>query len=878
MNIKPLIIHLLALFFIQSRRMKQRIIRQAFPGKLLFLPLLNLTLSALSQKTIVVDSSNPHVYTVIAGQEYKSTNWHKWLWGEDYRKEWSTPVKIPVLNLDSAYGGLTPIKEGGGRQTKSLRLKDAAGRQFVLRSVNKTYTGALPEIYQETFVEHLANDQIATNHPYAALAVPQMAEAAKIYHTNPKYYVVPYSKRLGEYNEIFANTICLLEERPDDTQLGVQSFGHPEDIVSTENMYEKMTEENDHLMDQHHYVMTRLFDMFVGDWGRHPDNWRWAKFDSGSYKIYRPVPKDRDQTWAKFEGLFLSVIVRAAGLKQLQSFNDKIKDVRWYNYAANELDKRFTNQTTRQVWIDSAKALQQYITDNVIENAMRQMPPEIFAESGEETIKKLKSRRDKMVEYAGDYYDFLAKEVDIPGSKQNEVFKVQRLNDHETSVTVYPVKKNGKVSNTPIFSRTFLSNETNEIRLFGIDGNDVFYVRGNNNNDIRIRIIGGPNKDSVINESGKVKYYDNPGNAVSGKVKKYLSADSTINAYDYERHKFDKKGFIVTPSYSNVRGVFIEAGYKRIRYKWRKEPFGSQQSIKFNYSLFNNSFGGNYKAIFNEAISKWNILLDASYDQVLKNYFFGLGNETAYDKKIAYYDLHTNEGTGSIGLNRIFAKHNSFTVAGVFQTVKVKNEVDHLTSGTLPSADGTVFDRKSFATALVSYAYYNVNDEVVPTKGFGFSLNGSHTKNLTQTNRSFNKYWSTLGFYIPLGKTFSIASRNGVHTLTGEPEFYQYNWIGGGPNLRGFHRERFYGKTSFYNDNELRWIPNVKGYLFSGKIGLIGFVDEGRVWMPDESSNKWHVGYGGGLLVSPFNKVAATIYYGISEDDRLIHIRLGRFF
>jgi outer membrane translocation and assembly module TamA len=66
--------------------------------------------------------------------------------------------------------------------------------------------------------------------------------------------------------------------------------------------------------------------------------------------------------------------------------------------------------------------------------------------------------------------------------------------------------------------------------------------------------------------------------------------------------------------------------------------------------------------------------------------------------------------------------------------------------------------------------------------------------------------------------------------------------------------------------------------LFNGKIGLIGFLDQGRIWMPDETSNKWHVGYGGGFLVSPFNKIAATIYYGLSEDDQLIHIRLGRFF
>ena len=865
-------------FLIKAGVMKQRINRQALIKKILYVSAFFLAQTSFSQKTLIVDSSHPHFRTVIAGKEYKSSNWHETLWGEDYRPEWSTPVTVPVLNLDSAYGGLTPIKEGGGRQTKSLRLKDATGRQFVLRSVNKTYTGALPEVFRGTFIEEIMNDQIATNHPYAALAVPHMAEATGVYHTNPKYYLVPYHERLGEFNETFANTLCLLEERPDESQVKTESFGYPEDIVSTEDMYEKMAEENDHLMDQNHYVMTRLFDIFVGDWGRHPDNWRWAKFDSGSYKIYRPVLKDRDQTWAKFEGILFSIGAKAAGLKQLQSFDDNIKDIRWYNYAPNELDKRFANQITRAVWIDSAKALQRYMTNHVIENAVKQMPPEIFVESGEETIRILKARRDKLVDYAGEYYDFLAKEIDIAGSKQNEVFKVERLNDHETLVTVYPVNKNGKVSKNPSFSRIFNSGETKEVRLYGIDGHDVFHVYGNADNKIKIRVIGGRDSDTVINESSKIYYYDNPGNIVSGKMKKYVSNGIGINAYNYQRRDFDKKGWSIIPNYANVRGIFFEFGYKSLKHKWRTAPFASQQSIKGIYSISNKSLGGEYVGIFNEAIGKWNIVLNGSYDQTLQYYFFGLGNETENKGDIEYYRTYTTEGKGGIGLNRNFARHSSITMAALYEYIKPQKKPYHLSSETVPLTDETAFTGKNFLSAVLSYSYYNINDEVVPTKGIGITLNASHTKNLSQSDRWFNKYWTTVGFFLPFNKTFSLASRNGFSTLEGKPEFYQYNWVGGGQNLRGHRRQRFAGETSIYTSNELRWITDMNGYWLKGKIGLIGFVDQGRVWMQDDPSDKWHVGYGGGLLLSPFNKIAVTVYYGISEDERLIHLRLGRFF
>ena len=468
----------------------------------------------VAQKTRVIDSSNKHYHIVVAGAEYERSGLHQTLWGKDYRTEWTTPVTVPVLNLDSAYGGLTPIKQGGGRQTKSLQMQDVNGRVYVLRSVNKTYLGALPEIVQGTFIETLANDQIATNHPYAALAVPSMAGTAGVYHTNPKYYLVPYSRRLGEFNSTFANTLCLLEERPDGTQVEKTSFGNPEDIVSSEKMMEKILEENDNILDQNAYIKTRLFDMVLGDWGRHKDNWRWAKFDEGGTKIYKPVAKDRDQTWAKFEGALLRLITRIGGFKELQSFDENVKSIKWYNYPAHGIDKRFTNALPLQVWIDSARALQSYLTDEVIEEAVKQMPPEIFAVSGRETIEKLKGRRSHLVVWATEYYYFLAKDVEIPGSNENEIFEVNRLSDSSTLVEVYRINKEGERKKKPVFSRTFLHNETRELRLYGIAGNDVFTIDGNTNKSITVRVIGGIGKDSLIDRSAvggwghKTKFYD----------------------------------------------------------------------------------------------------------------------------------------------------------------------------------------------------------------------------------------------------------------------------------------------------------------------------------------------------------------------------------
>jgi outer membrane translocation and assembly module TamA len=365
---------------------------------------------------------------------------------------------------------------------------------------------------------------------------------------------------------------------------------------------------------------------------------------------------------------------------------------------------------------------------------------------------------------------------------------------------------------------------------------------------------------------------------IPAKLKRNSSNTLAADPNGWSGFYIGKNGFYILPFYQNERGIFFEVGFRKEKSLPDNKSLDWEQSIAAVYSITNNSLGAVYKARFNHVIGNWNLLLNGSFDQKLKNYFWGLGNETPYTHTVEYYRLYTQEGRASIGLNKMFSQYNSFTVSGFYESIKVKRDENHFAFETIPLADASVFNTKNFIGAEANYSYYKVNDPLVPTKGFGGSLNVSYTKNLSQTSRSFEKYWSALGFYIPIGNTFSFASKNGVATLGGEPEFYQYKWIGGGPNLKGFHRDRFYGKTSFYNDNELRWIHNMQTTTLTSKIGLIAFIDDGRVWMPNEISNKWHVGYGGGLLLVPLNKIAVSVYYGVSDDDKLFAVRLGRFF
>ncbi|HKC35500.1 MAG TPA: hypothetical protein VKB95_05530, partial [Chitinophagaceae bacterium] len=54
--------------------------------------------------------------TTAAGSTKFKNNGSKKFWmGANYRKEWLTPVKAPVINLSTEKGGLKPVKLGGGK-------------------------------------------------------------------------------------------------------------------------------------------------------------------------------------------------------------------------------------------------------------------------------------------------------------------------------------------------------------------------------------------------------------------------------------------------------------------------------------------------------------------------------------------------------------------------------------------------------------------------------------------------------------------------------------------------------------------------------------------------------------------------------------------
>ena len=817
-----------------------------------------------------------------ASKQYDRKPSYQKKWGEHYRKEWSTPVKFRIVKLDTLAGGLTPYESGGGRQSKSLRLRDKDGREYVLRSIDKSFGKALPEIYQGTFIESLINDQVTIGHPYAALTIPTLAEAAGIYHTNPEIIYIPEQPALDSFNKDFANQLYLFEQRPDENWETAPNFGNSKKIVGTEKLFAELLEDNDHSVDQLAFVRARLFDFLIGDWGRHEDQWRWASFKKDDQKVYKPVPRDRDQAYTKFDGKFLGFAISVGDLNHLQSFEPTIKDITTFNFPARNLDRRLANEPSQQQWTDIAKEIQQSLTDAIIEKAIRQLPPEVYDISGKILIENLKSRRDHLVEYATTYYKFLAKDVNVVGSDKKELFQVNRLSDNETIVKVYKLKLGGDSTDKLIYERKFYTTETDEIRLYGMNDDDIYRLEGNTNKGVLIRIIGGGGNDVLEDKSfvagnkklTQVYDTDKKGFQTSGETRLHISNDTVLNSYNYKSFEYDKKGFGVAPGFFS-----LTVGYGNSRHEWNKEPVGVDNSIKLKYSINRGAFYIDYRTTVYQLFGKWNGFVGAGAGIPAVVNFFGVGNETSletYDR--SFFRLRSQEYYGKFGVNRNFG-HSLLELGSFYKTIRIKADADKYITDFLNDG-GSIYDiyRKHFIGADITYKYQNTDHPIVPSEGFKFSSNAAYTYNLNTPDNSFTKLSADAAVYIPLVKFISLGVRAGGATNIGDAEFYQLNILGSHENLRGFRKYRFYGKQSFYNNNELRFIFNARNKIFNGKYGLVAFFDNGRVWQPGENSTTWHTGYGVGAFLSLFNRIIISGAYGISKEDKVPSVYIGFFF
>ncbi len=871
----------------------------------LFVIFTNSQAQPLMTSHLFSDTTAGKTMTKPAGIQFKASGWKQFWWGKHWRPEWLIPVTFNLFDIDTTAGGLTPLKRGGGHQTKSLRMSSKDGKEYILRTIDKDLDLLIPDELKGSFINDIVNDQISTAHPYGPLSIASLAGSIGCLHTNPVIVFVPDEPKLGEFRSTFANKLCLFEERPSgDGWENTSLTNYATDVVNTEKLYAKLMADNDRQVNQKDFLKVRFLDMIVNDWDRHPDQWVWTGYKKNGKTSFTPFARDRDQAFSKTDGVFLFFLSRPWMLRSVRNLDANIKDIAGVNLAGVSLDKNFTNELTKEDWLATIKLVQQSLTDAEIHKSIMLMPKPIYDKSGAFLEKRLRQRRDNMNDYGMRYYRIINKQITIAGSDKKEIYTINKIDNKTTEITIQKSGKNETGGDT-LFHRKFSRDLTKEINIYGMGEDDKFVYKGQAKNKIFLRTLGGDGKDNfsdntVRNGSGKrTRVYDSKDNGAPGKNNFRLKSTNDTSYTNFRRRtfKYDWWKPTVIPNYNPDDGFILGAAMTYRKQGWHKTPYAWEQTIGATISAGNGSVGLYYKGLFKQVFGKWDLDLTANIKA--PNFalnFYGYGNETQLFTvgntviQKSFYIVRSSGFLINPSASREW-KNNLFKAGLFYQKVRIQSNSNKFISTVFPVTD-PIFSDKYFTGANASYTFNSVGKQKNPQFGFAFHLGASYTVNLNNTKRDFFNFNGYAKTYLPIFKGLVFAHRTGFATNTGATktgnnyEFYQANAIGGSDNLRGHWRTRFTGQTSFYQNTELRLqLAKLKGYFFMGKLGIFGFFDDGRVWVkndpsvfPRTSSDKIHIGYGGGIYFVPFNMLALNISYGVSDEVNVFAIRTGFFF
>ena len=840
---------------------------------------------------------NPRTTTasIYTREMTRKSGLYRFFFGKHYREYYSRPIEAPTAMLDTLYGGLKPSISGGGHQSLSLRLKDKNGKEYVMRALKKSASRFLQTVafkdqnvedeFKNTTAERFIYDYYTTAHPYTPFIIGALADKAGIYHSNPKLFYVPKQNALDQYNTTFGDALYMIEERPTDEHKNLESFGKPDAIVGSDEVLANLRKDEKYSVDEESYIRARLFDMLIGDWDRHIDQWRWAAFQQGNKVIYKPIPRDRDQAFAKIDGALLKLLTNIPAARHMKSFRGEYPNVKWFNFSANTLDQLFIKQNNSEVWKQQAQYIITQLTDKVIADAFSRLPKEIRDDATTAALKaKLKNRKKHLEHFALKYQQRLEKRVLLVGTDKKDRFVITRMAGGKTEITILRLKKNGEEQQ---FTKIYSKKNTKEIWIYGLDDEDTYDVSGPSDNPIFLRLIGGQNPDTYAVKNGRcIKIHDfkSKENTLddTDNARVALSDDYEINDYYYKRPTYNAMVALPSIGSNPDDGVKLGVVIGYTQYGFNNNPYQQKHQFKGNYYVATDGFELSYKGIFTKAIGNWDFALDAHY--TTPNFsinYFGYGNETPNNDD----DLGMNYNRVRIQLLKVApslvlrGKNGSTTqIQPSFENIEVEKTNNRFVD--IPNTvNPKVFEYQQFAGINVTYAYENYDNPSNPTMGMTFSVLASWKTNLTDTQRNFPYLEGTYGISHKLttkGQLVLGTLLKAKAVLNNNYEFYQGAALGGNYDLRGYRSERFLGKQSFFQSTDIRWrLGKIRQSLFPMQYGIMGGYDYGRVWLDGEDSNKWHQSVGGGLWLNGLNMLTARLTYFNGADGGRIAFGLG---
>ncbi len=825
---------------------------------------------------------------IIPEKEYNTSALHNLFFGKHWRNLWATPIYAEILDLETFAGGLTPIEKGGGFQTKSLRFAAKDGNIYKFRSIKKEPSKVLPEELRETVVADILYDQISSSNPFAALTVVPYLNALNIPQSVPKIVYLPDTEKLGEFREEFKDLLGLIEIHPNENEQDTTLFLGADKILSTYKLLKRLEEKKDERIDAKTYLKARLLDAFLGDWDRHTDQWRWGRINKDNKKLWVPIPRDRDQVYAKFDGLFPNIATMY--VKQLSSFDNSYPPVSKLSYSGRALDDRFLPELTKAEWDSVTTFVINTLTDSLINYSVSLLPKSHFMLEGENIINTLINRRNKLKNYSKDYYCYINNDVTLYATVKNDYIVVNRIDDNKTTVQYFINKEK---SNTPYFTYNFNNNYTKEVRINLLEGDDKVLIKGDVNNSPLIRIIGGPGNDTFIDSSSVLGYALNiiPIKTIKNKTYFYDSDDNTnfistqgtvINKEHYplpsnDEERFEpgapQKGddifYYPFAEYNKSNGVTIGINPVYTKYNFRKIPYDYRLSLVAAYAtipkVYNLGLDFYYTDLFNNA----DLLLSVFRTKLLLTKFYGYGNLTDYDRKLDknnFYKTGQEVTKINIGIKKNINKNINITFGAEYRYLET-NIYNNIIAANVPN-NGYGLGKFNSISGSISLLVDYRDSANYPTRGIYFYTKYTAYPKFYQNKSFYKKVSADFRTYFNLSfiNKAVIAFRIGGEKNFGTYPIFDACYLGGKENLRSYVLERFAGDAAVYMQSDLRLPLTKVKIIINGVAGMLAFAETGKVFT-GTADKQWHPSFGTGFYFTALNHTFNIVYnIGFSKE------------
>lgn len=836
---------------------------------------------------------NTYKTSVYTKDETDKSGLYEFFWGPHYRDIYSKDIEAPVLKLESFPGNLRAVSEGGGNQSRSLRLMDDEEHEYTVRELRKSATRFIQSKIKDHYVrdfmtgtiaEDVVQDFYTTAHPYAPFALNPIFKKLDIYNAEPKIYYMPKQKQLGIYNEDYGDKLYMFEAHAGDENKSFEIFGDADDIISTKDLLADIRKSKRSQVDEPNYLKARLMDFVVGDYDRHYDQWRWAAYEKDdSTTVYKTIRRDRDQAFPKYDGIFLSLLKTGMiDFRSMERYDEDVDNVKWMSRYAYPLDQAFLKSITWEDWQQQVQFIQDNLTDDTIESAFETLPEAAQDESIEEIKKMMKARRDNLSSIAKRYHDFLMRHQIILGTEDKDEFLITRMPNGQTSIQL--TTEDGQS-----FERLYSKDITKEIWIYGLDEEDTFKIVGEGDHYIPLKILGGENNDIYDFETtraAKVYDYKSKKNTfTNNSTRKWLVDSYDINTYNDASRKLDAFTTFPALGFNPDTGVSAGLSGTYTTYGLANNPFSTQQTLTAKFFAATSGVELDYSGEFAHVFYNWNFGLDARYTS--PNFainYFGTGNETFYDDDAVDRDFNRVRITQwSVKPSLKYkVERVQFSVAPLVESLEVTYSSENSITG-VPSVldpNDNVFDNQIYGGAEVAFQYKNKSGEIsFIRRGFQFDVTAGYKANIDDNDNKFSYIKPTLSIDYPLHPSgiAVLATKIGAEMNFGDDyEFYHAATVGGNRSLRGFRNERFNGDTSFYQSTDLRvGLYQFKTSFIPVRLGVSAGFDYGRVWQDGENSDQWHNSYGGSIFINGFQALTANVGYYMSDETNRVIFTLG---